>query len=357
MSHALPALLLALVALAPPCAAEPTHRFREIAPGVHFATGTGAVNLVSNALVIVNDDHVVVVDSHVTPDAGRALADAVATLTDAPIRYLVNTHFHFDHAHGNAGFPATTTVIGHEVTGERLRRDVTKEPIFAAVGTPEAAAFQVAEAEAALAAAAPEARPALEGQVAMLRRHLAAVQALEIRPPDLTFDGRLVLREGGREIQLLFLGRGHTGGDVVVWLPAERVVFTGDLLQPGAPYLGDGYPDEWGRTLDAVAALPFEWVAPGHGEPFRDRAVIDEAKRFLADFTAEARALRAEGLDVREAAARLELDGWEEYAGWMRALPAVMEIQVQRVWDLDDAAGPERATGHAPGVAPEARDS
>jgi len=327
---------LALALLPGRADAEPSHGLREMAPGVFFASGTGALQVVSNAMVVVNDDHVVVVDSHITPDAGRALAESVAALTDKPIRYLVNTHFHFDHAHGNAGFPTGTTVIGHEVTGERLRQDVTREPIFALLGTAEVAAFQLAEAEAALVTAGPGARPALERQVARLRRHLAAVKALEIRPPDLTFDGRLVLREGGREIQLLFLGRGHTGGDVVAWLPEERIAFTGDLLQPGAPYLGDGYPDEWASTLDAIAALPFVWVLPGHGEPFQERTVIDEAKRFLADFTAEVRARRAEGLDAKQTAAALELDGWHEYAGWMLAVPAVMELQVQRVRDLDD---------------------
>jgi glyoxylase-like metal-dependent hydrolase (beta-lactamase superfamily II) len=329
------ALVLFALLAAAPATAEPTHRFREMAPGVWFATGTGVVNLVSNALVVVNEDHVLVVDSHVTPDAGRALAEAVGTLTDLPIRYLVNTHFHFDHAHGNAGFPPGTKVLGHEVTFERLSGDVTREPIFQVVGTAEAAAFQVAEAEAELARAEAASRPELERRVAMLKRHLAAVKALSIRPPDVTFDRRLVLREGGREIQLLFLGRGHTGGDVVVWLPAEKILFTGDLLQPGAPYLGDGYPDEWARTLDAVAALPFEWVLPGHGEPFRDRAEIERAKRFLAEFSAEARSLRAQGLDAKQAAARLALPGWEDYAGWMLALPTVMEIQVQRLYDLD----------------------
>jgi cyclase len=340
MTRALPSLLLALTTFAAGVALadEPSHRFREMAPGVYFATGTGTVSLVSNAMVVVNDDHVVVVDSHVTPDAGRALTESVAALTDKPIRYLVNTHFHFDHAHGNAGFPPGVKVLGHEVTWERLIQDVTEEPIFQAAGTAESAAFQLAEAEIALAKAPPAERPVLERRVAMSKRHLAAVKALTIRPPDLTFDRRLTLREGGREIQLLFLGRGHTGGDVVVYLPVEKIVFTGDLLQPGAPFLGDGYPDEWVLTLDAVEALPFEWVLPGHGEPFQDRAVIEEMKRFLRDFTAEVRGLRAEGHDAKEASARLKLEGWQEYAAWMFGFPAVMELQVQRVYDLDARA-------------------
>ncbi|MBW2447943.1 MAG: MBL fold metallo-hydrolase [Deltaproteobacteria bacterium] len=341
MNRALSILLLALAAFAPGavCAdVEPSHRFREMAPGVYFASGTGTVTVFSNAMVVVNEDHVVVVDSHVTPDAGRALADSIATLTDKPIRYLVNTHFHFDHAHGNAGFPAEVKVLGHEITGERLRQDVTKEPIFQVAGSAESVAFQVAEAEVALEKAPEAERPAAARQLATLKRHHSAVKALSIRPPDLTFDRRLTLREGGREIQLLFLGRGHTGGDVVVYLPAEKILFTGDLLQPGAPFLGDGYPDEWVLTLGAVAALPFDWVLPGHGEPFQDRAVIETAKRFLLEFTAEVRGLRAEGHDAKAAAARLKLEGWHDYLGAVLSLPAVMELQVQRLYDLDAGA-------------------
>ncbi len=312
-----------------------THRFQEIAPGVHFAVGTGVVNLVSNSLVIVNDDHVVVVDSHVTPDAARTLIASVATLTDRPIRYLVNTHFHFDHAHGNAAFPPDVVVVGHDVTRERLAGDIFAEPSFQILGSQESARAIVTQAEKRLANARTlQQRAATESQLAMLRRHADAVGEVRARAPDLSLSRRLTLHGGGREIQLLFLGRGHTGGDVVVYLPAEELVFTGDLLQPGAPYLGDGYPDEWIATLEALEELDFEWVLPGHGAPFSERAEIE---RFLRDFAAEARSHRAAGLPPEEAARRMRLPGWEEYAGWMLGIPAAMELQLRRLYELDEA--------------------
>ena len=83
--------------------------------------------------------------------------------------------------------------------------------------------------------------------------------------PTMTFDHRLVIHRGGREIHLLFLGRAHTAGDVVAYIPSERVVATGDLMHGLLPYMGDGFPDEWPATLRALEALEFDRVIPGHG--------------------------------------------------------------------------------------------
>lgn len=314
-----------------------SHYFREMAPGVYFATGTGAVSVWSNSLVIISDDHVVVVDSHVTPDAARALISSVEALTDKPIRYLVNTHHHFDHAHGNAAFPPGIVIIGHEATRERLMGDVFGEPIYDELGDVEAARSMARATEARLAEATDSrSRTALETELAALRRHVEAVRRVEIRPPDVTLQRRLTLHDGDREIQLLFMGRGHTAGDVVAYLPAQKIVFTGDLLQPVAPYMGDSYPSEWIATLAALEQLDFEWVLPGHGEPFSDPAEIERFKRFLRAFGAEVHALRESGYSPEEAAARVKLRGWEEYAAWMLELPTVMELQVRRLYDLED---------------------
>ena len=89
------------------------------------------------------------------------------------------------------------------------------------------------------------------------------------------------LVKGGREVQLHFVGRGHTGGDTMVFLPAERLVFTGDFLvgAPGAnglPYMGDGFVNEWSASLERLKALDFETIVPGHGTPFREREQIDD---------------------------------------------------------------------------------
>ena len=97
-----------------------SHRFQQVAEGVWFATGTGSVFTMSNAMVLVGENDTLVVDSHVTGAASRALLDSIPALTDKPIRYLVNSHYHFDHAHGNQSFPPGVEIIGHEYTRIKL---------------------------------------------------------------------------------------------------------------------------------------------------------------------------------------------------------------------------------------------
>ena len=115
-----------------------SHVFEEVADGVYFATGTGAVNLVSNAMVVVNDEDVLVVDSHITPDAAEGLIASVAAITDKPIRYLVNSHYHFDHAHGNQAFPEGIEIIGHTFTRTALLADPLAGWTYRNLGAPAA---------------------------------------------------------------------------------------------------------------------------------------------------------------------------------------------------------------------------
>ena len=97
-----------------------THRFVEVKDGVWLGTGSGSVHTMSNVMVLVGENDTLVVDSHVTPAASRALLESLPVLSDKPVRYLVNSHYHFDHAHGNQSFPAGIEIIGHEFTRKKL---------------------------------------------------------------------------------------------------------------------------------------------------------------------------------------------------------------------------------------------
>ena len=322
----------------------PTHRFEELAPGVFFASEVGPLMLMSNSLVIVNDQDVVVVDSHVSPAAGRALVAAVGTLTPKPITTLINTHYHFDHAHGNQSFAPGVVIVGHEYTRAKLAGDPLRERTYKHFSKLLA---DNAEAVARQAAGAGDAatRASLEQQARVLANHLRDDRETRPVPPSVTLSERMTLHRGGREIQLRFLGRGHTGGDVVVFLPAEKIVFTGDLLVQGVSYMGDGFVDEWVSTLDELKKIDFEVIVPGHGVPFRDRALIDHVQAYMSDAWDTIVELRAGGASALEAALRVDLSAHRSTLGsFVSPLlpsgilePGIDPNSVLRIYELLDA--------------------
>jgi glyoxylase-like metal-dependent hydrolase (beta-lactamase superfamily II) len=248
------------------------------------------------------------VDSHATPAAAWALAEQIRTITDKPIRYAINTHFHWDHAHGNQVYGPGVEIIGHEFTRRMLASGDSMRgrsyDMFITSGIP----VQITELGKQIASMADgPAKDKLREQLFIQEQYRAATAAVKPEPPTLTISDSLTLYRGGREIRLLFLGRGHTGGDVVVFLPRERVIATGDLVGPNPSYLGDAYLTEWAATLDRLRALDFDWVLPGHGEAFQGKAKIDQFQSYLTDFWTQARTLHDAGVGAEEAARRIDL--------------------------------------------------
>ncbi len=330
--------LIAACATAPPeeettdAGRPPTHTFEEVAPGVYFVQGTGEVTVGSNSLVVVNDDDVLVVDSHITPDAARELVVAIAGITDKPIKTLVNTHYHFDHANGNQVFGDGIEIIGHEYTRQKLMTDVLSEPTYVLQASPEALRPRLEEMEAELAKTEGDARTDLEKRIAVMRRHISAQSEIVLTPPERTFTDSLTLQKGSRTIELHFLGRGHTAGDVVVYLPAEKVLYTGDLFYDGAPYLVDGFPLEFIDTLEKLKAFDADMILGGHGGITRDKSRIDARQEYLRDFWAQAKASHDAGLSPAEALAKLDL----EKHGFGNGRPAIRQLEIERMYHLMD---------------------
>ena len=314
--------------------AEAAFEFEEVVPGIFHARGTGAMSVGSHGAVIVNEDDVLLVDSHISPAAARAIMTQVEELTGKPVRYVVNTHFHFDHAHGNQIYPPEVHVIGHEFTREKLLDGGSVGRSFQSfiMVLPD----QIAELEAQLTDTpeGPE-REELENRLAFMRQYWDEQQELEPTPPNTTLSERMTLFRGEREIRLLFFGRGHTGGDVVVHLPREGILVTGDLLVPGLPYMGDGFVTEWVETLEQLKGLDFEWVLPGHGNPFQERERIDWLQDYMRDLDRQARDLHAQGLSYEEAAQRIDLTAHGEHYPQITQ-PGVAPVTVQRIWEILD---------------------
>lgn len=308
------------VAQVPANLSGPVYRFEEIADGVHFAIGTGAMTVMSNAMVIVNDDHVMLVDTSVTPAAARQLVSQIAReLTTMPIKYVFNSHYHFDHAHGNQIFGDDVEIIGHDYVRQAHLSNVLEQRTnrsFSAAVPDQAAALrrQIAETSD------PSTRRTLEADLAIVEAHGKALEETVVTPPNVTYSDTMTIVKGGREVQLHFVGRGHTGGDTMVLLPAERIVFTGDFLlgAPGSPrlsFMGDSFVDEWPASLGRLKELEFDVIVPGHGEPFREREQIDLYQRFLRDLWDQVSKLRAAGLTAAEATERVDMTQYEAEYG------------------------------------------
>ncbi|MDE2876782.1 MAG: MBL fold metallo-hydrolase [Gemmatimonadota bacterium] len=310
----------------------PAFEFEEVVPGVYHARGTGSLAVGSHGAVIVNEEDVLLVESHISPAAAYAVVDEIEALTDKPVRYVVNTHYHFDHAHGNQIYPPDVHVIGHEVTREMLVGGGSMGRSYQTYlgGLPA----QIAALEERIEGIEDEEeRAGAEGTLAYMKNFKAGLDATVPTGPNTTLSERLTLFRGDREIRLLFFGRGHTGGDVVVYLPAERVIVTGDLLVPSLPYMGDGYLEEWVRTLEHLKGLEFDWVLPGHGNPFQDRERIGYLQDYLRDLHAQAVALHAVGLSYEEAATRIDMTAHAERYPVVEG-SGVPAVAVQRIFEL-----------------------
>jgi glyoxylase-like metal-dependent hydrolase (beta-lactamase superfamily II) len=295
-------------------------RFESIAKGVHFATGTGLMTTMSNSMVIENADHLMLVDTSVTPAAARALVAQIREeISPKPIRYVFNSHYHFDHAHGNQIFGDEVTIIGHEYIRKMHLTNVLKQRTNRAFTETLPAQIETAKQRIAKAAD-PKERAQLETNLRVTEAHYKAVQEVTPKPPNVTFTDVLTLHKGGREVQLHFLGRGHTGGDTMVFLPAERIVFTGDFFEgrPGAgvlSYFGDAFIDEWADSLERLKGLDFDIIVPGHGAPFKERQQITDFQNYIRELWRQATALRLQGATVEQAIEKVDMSTFTTHYG------------------------------------------
>lgn len=291
-----------------------THEFEAVADGVYFVRYT-APGFNSNSLVIVGDEDVILVDSHITPAKARELLASIREVTDNPIGVVINTHFHYDHAHGNQAFPGAR-IVGHTFTREKMAGAPLEEKTFLSHLMGTRTGVERLQAAVAAAAETEEARQEAETRLAATEAYLSTLEEVAPVPPNVVLEERITLYRGDREIEVVFCGRGHTGGDVVVVLPNDRLVFTGDLMLAGPSWLGDGYVDEWPETLENLKAVVFpdDVILPGHGPKFtdRDHVLISSVQDFYRELWAQVAKLRLQGKTIEEAAAEVDLRHFEE---------------------------------------------
>ncbi len=279
-------------------------QLKPVADGVYIAVASLRYYVNCNAAVIVLDDGVLVVDAHSKPSAAQALIGQIRALTDKPVKYLVITHPHWDHYWGAQAYlsawPSGVEIIASQPT----RAGIEQQGALQIEESLRQVSAEAARLKSELEAAAdPAARPALSEALRQGEAYLAELGQIRIVLPTLTFDRRLAIHRPRRTVELLWLGRGHTEGDVVVYLPHDRVLVAGDLIHEWVPWVGDADLPAWIRLLEAVERLDFEYVIGGHGDVIHGKRLFNVWRRYLRDlldFTAEASAGGASLAQVQE---------------------------------------------------------
>jgi glyoxylase-like metal-dependent hydrolase (beta-lactamase superfamily II) len=265
----------------------------QLAPGVVALTAEGDPNVGA----VIGEKAVLAVDARATPALAREWLAELRGVTDTPVRHLVLTHYHAVRVLGASAFEADS-VVAHEGT----RRWILER----------------GEAD-------------FESETRRFPRLFRDVESIPgLTYPNVAFADLLRIDLGGREVQLLHLGRGHTAGDAVVWLADEKILFAGDLVEARAtPYMGDAFVEEWSTTtLDRVEALGAERIVPGRG-PAAGPEAIAETRDYLRTLRDTVRAGHATLKDAFEAA-RAALE--PRFGDWW-IFEHCLPFNVARAWD------------------------
>ncbi len=237
---------------------------QKLAEGVYAAIAAPGGKAVSNSGFIVNDSEVVVVDSHISPEIARLLQEEIRKVTNKPVKYLAVTHKHRDHVGGTTAFGPGVEIISHENT----------------------------------------------------RAVMAADTAPAFRLPTITFNRKLVFHRPNRTIELLYSGRGHTDGDMAVWLPEEEILFAGDLYFNGsAGVMRDAFLRDWVATVEELRSLSAKTVVPGHG-PVSGGGGLLNFQNYLTDFIRAVEVQVDAGKTLEQTLKDFSLPKYQELAGW-----------------------------------------
>jgi len=330
----------------------------KVAEGVYFARARPAAVTNCNAGIFVNSADVLVVDSHSKPSAAGALmAQIKREVTPKPVRYLVDTHFHWDHAQGNAAYRAQGAKILASNKTKQLLMEFSAKRLHESLD-PHGHSFpsqpqipEVLDAARARLAGATSAdqRAAIEGQIQQLEAFAAEMKNYEPVLPTITFDKTYVIKDKAHDLHLEFHGRAHTAGDVQVFCPQKRVVATGDMIVGSSPFIADGYPKEWPATIDAVSKLDISYVMPGHGTVQQGRQRMTDLRNYIEELTTRVIAGKQAGQAVPDlqtsitvgSLKSLQSDGYGDFLsgrGGLASLQSRVNTNIEHIYMRIDAA-------------------
>jgi glyoxylase-like metal-dependent hydrolase (beta-lactamase superfamily II) len=260
-----------------------TGTLRQLTPGNYVFSSTSF-----NSGVIATSEGVVVLDALTSEAIARQARQAIASEIKQPVRFLVSSTFHNNYTWGNVAYQDVVK-IGHE----DYRADL----------------------------------------LAQMRKDHAAAEEQNARLPQITFRDRLTIHLGGKEIQVLYLGKGHTRSDSIILIPQDRIVYVSELyFSDQFLYINDGYGVSWLKTLDAIEALPADIFVPGHGpipgDPKETRQGLHRFRQMLVDLRDAVQKEIARGATEDQAAAAISFPQYEQMQGYK----SQKEVAIRRTY-------------------------
>ncbi len=292
-----------------------TVELRALAPDVYLVQRPEPLRepVEPNALFIVNANDVIVCESGGAPIVAERSIALIRSVTDKPVSHVINSHWHGDHNLGNqvyrAEFPEVRIVAHPETLAAMTGPPMAYVQRYVPMLTGLIEEWSAEQAKGELSARRAELLPS----IVLMKDELARTT---IVPPDLLVSDRLVLERGAREIQILHLGRGNTPGDLVLWLPGERILASGDLVVHPIPYGFGSFPLDWIATLDRLAGFDFDLLVPGHGAVQHDATYIRRLQALLTEVRRQVGESVSKGHDLESTREELDPASFiDEFAG------------------------------------------
>jgi glyoxylase-like metal-dependent hydrolase (beta-lactamase superfamily II) len=275
----------------------------------------------ANNVFVIGDTDVVVVDANGAPGITREVLAALRRITDKPVRYVVNTHYHDDHIRGNAvyreAFPGVD-FIAHSFAKSYLPGDGAVNRKNFLEGAPEFLnQLKGLLKDGKSLTGGPlsdEERVSMTSDVSLAEYVLADGAAAETILPTVTVDDRLTLKRGRHTIDIRHLGKGHTAADLVVHLPADNILVTGDLVVWPMPLVGDSqsHIGAWSATLTAALELKPRVIVPGHGLVLKDTGYLQSLSRMFGAINDQVKALVARGETLESVRKTVNVDEYRK---------------------------------------------
>jgi cyclase len=310
-------------------------KLHKITDSLYMISGLGG-----NVAFLVTEEGVLVVDSGTMPEHGKEITAEIEKITDKPIKYLIYTHYHGDHTHGAQGLPSNITTISHINTRENLEKlDMPRMKEAITNTIPQQIKILEENVEKLIAEKSPDLEKA-EKKLQQTKEQFEEYKKIKLLFPNITFKKKSIIYLGNQEIKLLYLGCGHTNGDVLVYFPQEKVIHMGDLFfQNMIPYIdydAGSSTENWIKILQKVMEMDVEQAIPGHGEITAKNGLSAQIQ-YLKDLRAEVEKYIKQGATLEEIKEKFSLPKYEKMGLYNELIPVDIEAVYREMTEKEKA--------------------